>query len=119
MCGFQIFRAEICVFEAGILYFDQVPYEHSDQQRTLICLPDRLAFFHAHRGKIIKNTAKTRKIRSWSGQTDCLMAGFFAFRGKNRRKTLVLIWSFFVLQRKFALTKQRDLNHDAVLFRQF
>ena len=38
------------------------------------------------------------------------MAGFFAFRGKNGRKTLVLIWSFFVQQRKFALTKRRDLN---------
>ena len=40
------------------------------------------------------------------------MAGFFAFRGKNGRKTLVLIWSFFVQQRKFALTKRRDLNHE-------
>jgi hypothetical protein len=38
------------------------------------------------------------------------VAGFFAFWGKNGRKTLVLIWSFFVQQRKFALTKQRDLN---------
>ena len=88
----------------------EIMFHVRDQQRTLICLPDRLAFFHAHRGKNGENTVKTRKIRSWSGQTDCLMAGFFAFRGKNGRKTLVLIWSFFVQQRKFALTKQRDLN---------
>ena len=80
------------------------------QQRTLICLPDRLAFFHAFWGTNSENTAKTREIRSWSGQTDCPVAGFFAFRGKNGRKMLVLIWSFFVQQRKFALTKQRDLN---------
>jgi hypothetical protein len=34
------------------------------QQRTLICLPDRLAFFHAFWGKNSENTIKARKI--WS-----------------------------------------------------
>ena len=46
MCGFQRFRAEICVFEAGILYFDQVPYEHSDQGLKALKI---LTFFFAER----------------------------------------------------------------------
>lgn len=77
------------------------------------------SFFHAHRGKNSENTAKTRKIRSWNGQIDFFMAGFFAFQGKNTRKMLVLIWPFFVQQRKFASTRLRDLNYYVVLFVNF
>ena len=52
------------------------------QQRTLICLPDRLAFFHAFWGKYNENTAKSRKSGHGAVKQTAPWPDFSHFRAK-------------------------------------